>query len=204
MYVSISLFPHLFSTSWKIQDRPLTCHVLGWMPRTERRKEGTLKSKVAKIFSLFLLLRRTEFGVKLSQAERPTCFRSVREKKRASEEKMRRERRKEERARREGIDIGNGGGYIFQNIGYLGGKPVVCILTDRPVYGAQFISKSKVMAAGLRPMVCFHPPSSLVLDHPRSQARPRRQLPAASTLKFQTNTKMPGSDPNMYCPVSPG
>jgi len=60
--------------------------------------------------------------------------------------------------RDEGIDIGNGGGYIFQNIGYLRGKPVVCILTDRPVYGAQFISKSKVMAAGLRPMV-FPPPS---------------------------------------------
>lgn len=58
----------------------------------------------------------------------------------------------------EGIDIGNGGGYIFQNIGYLRGKPVVCILMDRPVYGAQFISKSKVMAAGLRPAV--FPPSS--------------------------------------------
>lgn len=57
-----------------------------------------------------------------------------------------------------GIDIGNGGGgYIFQNIGYLRGKPVVCILMDRPVYGAQFISKSKVMAAGLRPAV-FPPP----------------------------------------------
>lgn len=45
-------------------------------------------------------------------------------------------------------------GYIFQNIGYLSGKPVVCILMDRPVYGAQFISKSKVMAAGLRPAFC--------------------------------------------------
>lgn len=41
-------------------------------------------------------------------------------------------------------------GYIFQNIGYLRGKPVVCILMDHPVYGAQFILKSKVMAAGLR------------------------------------------------------
>lgn len=37
----------------------------------------------------------------------------------------------------------------------------------------------------------------LVLDHPRSP----RQVPAATTLKFQTNTKMAGSDPDMYCPI---
>lgn len=98
----------------------------------------------------------------------------------------------------EGIDIGNGGGYIFQNIGYLRGKPVVCILMDRPVYGAQFISKSKVMAAGLHPVV-FLPPSwsSTTLDRPR----PYSQVPAAGTLKFQTNTKMAGSNLNMYCPI---
>lgn len=125
------------------------------MPRAKRRKEGTQKSKVAKILSLILSLERTEFGVKLSQPERPTSFRPRgRTEKRASEEK----RRQNAREGDEGIDIGNGGGYIFQNIGYLHGKPVVCILTDRPVYGAQFISKSKVMAAGLRPMV-FSPPS---------------------------------------------
>lgn len=29
------------------------------------------------------------------------------------------------------------------------GKPVICILMDRPVYGVQFILESKVMAAGL-------------------------------------------------------
>lgn len=98
----------------------------------------------------------------------------------------------------EGIDIGNGGGYIFQNIGYLRGKLVVCILMDRPVYGAQFISKSKVMAAGLHPVV-FPPPSwsSTTLDRPR----PYSQVPAATTLKFQTNTKMAGSNPDMYCPI---
>lgn len=37
----------------------------------------------------------------------------------------------------------------------------------------------------------------LVFDHPR----PPQQVPAAATLKFQTNTKMAGSDPDMYCPI---
>lgn len=141
-------------------------------------------------------LERTEFGVKLSQPERPASSRP-----RGRNGKKGRATRRGGGGgggRDEGIDIGNGGGYIFQNIGYLRGKPVVCILTDRPVYGAQFISKSKVMAAGLRPMV--FPPPPLVLDHPR----PRRQVPAATTLKFQTNTKMAGPGPDMYCPTSRG
>lgn len=149
-----------------------------------------------------LSLERTEFDAKLSQPERPASFRPRgRTEKRASLEKR---RQNEAREGDEGIDIGNGGGYIFQNIGYLRGKPVVCILMDRPVYGAQFISKSKVMAAGLHPVV-FPPPSwsSTTLDRPR----PYSQVPAATTLKFQTNTKMAGSDPDMYCPIfwrSPG
>lgn len=75
--------------------------------------------------------------------------------------------------RDEGIDIGNGSGYIFQNIGYLRGKPVVCILTDRPVYGAQFISKSKVMAAGLRPMVFPSPSWSSTTLGRAVKSRPR-------------------------------
>lgn len=77
-------------------------------------------------------------------------------------------------------------GYIFQNIGYLSGKPVVCILMDRPVYGAQFISKSKVMAAGLRPAFCptlrptiFTTPAPALAEH-------------RDTLKFQRNTETDG------------
>jgi len=106
--------------------------------------------------------RRSEFGAKLSQAT--NLLRG-----RASEEK----RRQDGREGDEGIDIGNDGGYIFQNIGYLRGKPVVCILMDRPVYGAQFISKSKVMAAGLRPPL-FPPPwrgSSTTPGHPSALGR---------------------------------
>lgn len=89
-------------------------------------------------------------------------------------------------------------GYIFQNIGYLRGKPVVCILMDHPVYGAQFISKSKVMAAGLRPAFWPTNPSALP-PPPRAAARSR-----PGTLKFQTNTKMAGISRNMYCPISSG
>lgn len=117
-------------------------------------------------------LERTEFDAKLSQPERPTSFRPRgRTIKRASEEKR---RQNAVREGDEGIDIGNDGSYIFQNIGYLRGKPVVCILMDRPVYGAQFISKSKVMAAGLHPAV-FPPPSwcSATLD----RLRPYSQVP---------------------------
>jgi len=162
------------------------------MPRAECGKEGTLKSKVARIFGS--LSEKDSIRGEIKPTRATNFLSSMREdEKRASEEK-----RKQNAARGndEGIDIGNGGGYIFQNIGYLRGKPVVCILMDRPVYGAQFISKSKVMAAGLRPVVRFPPPPS-VFDHPR----PHRQVPAATTLKFQTNTKMAGSDPDMYCPI---
>lgn len=45
----------------------------------------------------------------------------------------------------------------------------------------------------------------LVLDHPRPPSAV--QPSPATTLKFQTNTKMVGSDPDMYCPIfrySPG
>lgn len=131
-----------------------------------------------------LSLERTEFDAKLSQPERPTSFRPRgRTEKRASEEK-----RSQNAVREgdEGIDIGNGGGYIFQNIGYLRGKPVVCILMDRPVYGAQFISKSKVMAAGLHPVV-FPPPSwsSTTLDRPR----PYRPSPGRDHIKISNKYK---------------
>lgn len=49
-------------------------------------------------------------------------------------------------------------------------KPVVCILMDRPVYGQQFISKSKVMAAGLR-----QSPSSDSWSFPFAQPLGRRR-----------------------------
>lgn len=75
-------------------------------------------------------------------------------------------------------------GYIFQNIGYLSGKPVVCILMDRPVYGAQFISKSKVMAAGLRPAFC--PTLRPAIFTTPALAGHR------ATLKFQRNTETDG------------
>lgn len=94
-------------------------------------------------------------------------------------------------------------GYIFQNIGYLRGKPVVCILMDHPVYGAQFILKSKVMAAGLRQ--AFWP--TLRPIGPQTNPPPPTTTfwpNAESTLKFQTNTKTVGINRNMYCSIFSG
>lgn len=73
---------------------------------------------------------------------------------------------------------------------------------DHPVYGAQFISKSKVMAAGLRP--AFRPNPSPCRPPSPPRPRPRSTVPTAGTLKFQTNTKMAGIKRNMYCPISSG
>lgn len=138
--------------------------VPGTDAKSVEKRNPEVKGRQDTWLSLCFSLERTEFNAKLSQPERPTSFRPWGSGKRAKEKRRQNAVRKGD----EGIDIGNDGGYIFQNIGYLRGKPVVCILMDRPVYGAQFISKSKVMAVGLHPMV-FPPPSwsSATLDRPQ-------------------------------------
>lgn len=72
------------------------------------------------------------------------------------------------------------------------GKPVICILMDRPVYGVQFILESKVMAAGLYTLGYIYIRLLPLL----------LTLGSGATLKFQTNTKMAGTPTNMYYPIS--
>jgi len=110
-----------------------------------------------------LSLERTEFYAKLSQPERPTSFRPRgRTEKRASLEKRRQNAAREGD---EGIDIGNGGSYIFQNIGYLRGKAGRMYSYGPPCLWRAIYFEIEGNGRRFTPDGVFS--TLLVLDHPR-------------------------------------